>query len=116
MKIINHAYYFQGCPSFRKRRPSLAPLLEATGATTTITATTQSGISNHINKTKDHKNNNNNERTGSSNMKFRSPIVAATTPTLLSPTFKTTTPVGIMQGEEYESDDSLVVQNFQMLT
>ncbi|KAL3997325.1 Protein kinase domain family protein [Acanthocheilonema viteae] len=93
----------QGCPSFRKRRPSLAPLLEATGATSVIA--TQSGISNHINRAKDHKNNNG--RINSSNMKFRSPIVAPST--LSSSLIKTTAAIGIMQEDEYESDDSLVV-------
>ncbi|VBB34656.1 unnamed protein product, partial [Acanthocheilonema viteae] len=92
-----------GCPSFRKRRPSLAPLLEATGATSVIA--TQSGISNHINRAKDHKNNNG--RINSSNMKFRSPIVAPST--LSSSLIKTTAAIGIMQEDEYESDDSLVV-------
>ncbi|VIO95387.1 Uncharacterized protein BM_BM5867 [Brugia malayi] len=91
----------QGCPSFRKRRPSLAPLLEATGATV---ATTHSGISSHINKAKDFKNNNG--RTNSGNMKFRSPAVALSPQSLA---MKATTTVGIVQGDEYESDDSLVV-------
>ncbi|OZC05846.1 hypothetical protein X798_07178 [Onchocerca flexuosa] len=92
----------QGCPSFRKRRPSLAPLLEATGATTIVA--TQSNISNHINKAKDHKNNNG--RTNRGNMKFRPSIItAASTP----PSPPPTTTIGIMQGDEYESDDSLVV-------
>lgn len=95
--------YFQGCPSFRKRRPSLAPLLEATGANTAVPA--QARISNHINKTKDCKNNNG--KANSSNMKFRSPVVA--TPTLPPPSIKTIAAVGIMQADEYESDDSLVV-------
>uniref|UniRef100_A0A915PU94 non-specific serine/threonine protein kinase n=1 Tax=Setaria digitata TaxID=48799 RepID=A0A915PU94_9BILA len=89
----------QGCPSFRKRRPSLAPLLEATGAT----VTTHTGTSNH-NRINDHRNNNNNgDKISSNNMKFRSTILAPTLPST------TATTVRITQGDEYESDDSLVV-------
>lgn len=97
--------YFQGCPSFRKRRPSLAPLLEATGANA---VTAHSGIH------KEYKNTNG--RTSNTNAKFRSPTVvaAAAVPPphpkpSQSPTFQTNMVLGTDQGVEYESDESLVV-------
>ncbi|VDN04539.1 unnamed protein product [Thelazia callipaeda] len=90
----------QGCPSFRKRRPSLAPLLEATSTSSQSPALSahSNKIDNHMNSPDIKMNNNNNNN---NNTKFR--------PLTETPQSSITTTITLQNDDEYESDDSLVV-------